>query len=387
MRRTFKYKAVMSRDVADRAMGQLGLCCELYNAAVEERRGLGRLGGVPVSRFSQIRQIKDIRQLRPEFQEISQSALEDVVTRVDRAFAGFFRRVKAGQAPGYPRFKSRHRYDSLTLRTWGWKLAGAGRRRRLTVQGIGTLKLYWSRDYEGTVKTVTIRRDACGDWWVTFSCEGVPARDYGLADGAIGIDVGLESYLTTSDGAHVANPRPLQSASAGLRKAQRVVAKRTPGGARRGKAVKCVASLHRKVQRVRRDFQMKLARSLVQRYALLGVEGLNVRGLARSRLARQVNDVAWGEFLTILTDKAAEAGRTVIAVDPRGTSQVCSECGVVPDAPKPLSQREHRCPCGYVAHRDVNAARNILYRAVTEWAGQALQGADEVVNSPRGDEN
>jgi putative transposase len=288
---------------------------------------------------------------------------EQCLKRVDLAFAGFFRRVRSGEKPGYPRFKSRRRYDSTTYRRRGWRLDG----RRLSLSGIGTCKLFLSRSIEGTIKTVTLRRDRCGDWWVIFACEDVPARPLPDTGRAAGVDLGLESFLTTSDGESVSNPRYLRAADAHLKRMQRRVAKRKRGGSRRRKMVRTLARQHRRVESARRDFHFKTALELVRRYDHIAVEDLNVRGLSRSALARSVNDAGWAQFLGILAFKAEEAGRRISVVDCRGTSQVCSGCGCEPDERKSLAVRVHRCThCGLVLHRDHNAAVNILTRARAE---------------------
>lgn len=362
MRRSFQYKAKLSPSAVRKAEGQLALCAELYNAALQERRDAWQRAGISITAASQMAQLPEIKRLRPEYKEIGSQVLQDVLQRLDRAFRAFFRRVRAGEKPGYPRFKSRSRYDSMTFKQTGWKLEG----RRLTLQGIGTAKLFLSRPIEGRIKTVTLRRDRCGDWWVTFSCDGVPKRPLPETGKAVGIDVGLEKFLATSDGEFVENPRHLRRAEAALKRTQRRVSKRKRGSKRRQKMVRTLARRHRKVQRARRDFHFKTARKLVHQYDLIAVEDLNVRGLSRGMLAKSVNDAAWGQFLRILCAKAEEAARTVVAVNPSGTSQVCSGCGCEPRERKTLSVRTHRCSeCGLVLDRDTNAARNILHLAAS----------------------
>ncbi len=374
MFKAFQYKASRSKGAALAASRQLALCAELWNGALEERRDHWQKRRVSITYPMQTKQLPAIKAARPEFAEIGSQVLTDVLRRLDKAFQAFFRRVKAGETPGYPRFKPARRYDSLTFRQeCGWKLgpvSASGKKRSITMQGIGTFRLFWSRDLEGEVKTVTLKRDRCGDWFVTFACDDVPARPLPTTGATVGIDLGLESFLTTSDGAHVANPRPLRAASAGLRKAQRVVSKRVRGGVRRRKAVVLLAKRHRRVERVRRDFHHHVARQLVMGYDLIAVEALNVSALSRGWLAKSVSDAGWGEFLAILADKAVSAGRVVVAVDPRGTSQVCNACGAAPAESKPLKERRHACACGYVAHRDVNAALNIRQRGEIQ-AGRA----------------
>lgn len=379
MRKAFQYKVTMSATAVQAARRQLAVCAELYNAALEERREAYRRQRVSVTKAQQMAQLPAIKAIRPDVAAVGSQVLQDVIQRLDRAFGAFFRRVRAGETPGYPRFKSRARYGSLTFKQAGWKLgpvSASGRKRSVTLHGIGTVRMFWSRAIEGRVKTVTLKRDRCGDWWVTFSCDEVPAHPLAATGRAVGLDVGLEAFVTTSDGDRIANPRPLVVAAAGLRKAQRVVAKRRRGSQRRRQAVRRLATRHRRVERVRRDFHHQAARRLVTQYDTLAVEALAVQGLARGMLAKQVHDVAWGQFFAILADKAADAGRTLIAVDPRGTSQQCSACGAVPATPKGLGDRRHTCPCGYAAHRDVNAARNILARALepTGRAGPSASG-------------
>ena len=368
MRKSFRYKARLSPSAVRRAEGQLALCAELYNAALQERRDAWRKAGVSISAASQMKQLPEIKRIRPEYREIGSQVLQDVIQRLDRAFEGFFRRVKAGKKAGFPRFKSRSRYDSLTFKQAGWKLEG----RRLTFQGIGTAKLFLSRPIEGRIKTVTLKRDRCGDWWVTFSCEDVPTRLLPKTGRVVGIDVGLEKFLATSDGEVVENPRHLRRAESELKRCQRKVSKRKEGGSRRRKLVHTLARKYRRVQNARRDFHFKTALQLVRKYDLIAVEDLNVCGLARGMLAKSVYDAGWSQFVSILCAKAAEAGRTVVRVDPSGTSQVCSGCGCVPEERKTLSARTHRCgACGLEIDRDVNAAINILHTAVSEKRGRA----------------
>lgn len=360
MRKSFQYKAKLSPSAARKAEGQLALCAELYNACLQERRDAYRMAGVSVSATAQMKQLPEVKALRPEYKEVGSQVLQDVVQRLDKAFSAFFRRVKAGQTPGYPRFRSRRRYDSLTFKQAGWSLEG----RRLTLQGIGTLRLFLSREIEGVVKTVTLRRDRCGDWFVTFSCDDVPAQPLPSTGAETGIDVGLSKFLATSDGAFVENPRHMRRAEALLKRAHRRVSKRKKGGSRRRKMVRVLARKHRTVERARRDFHMKTALSLVRQYDLIAVEDLAVRRLAEGMLAKSVHDAAWSQFFAILSFKAVEAGKRVVAVNPSGTSQSCSGCGGVPEERKTLRVRVHRCAaCGLVLDRDVNAARNIAQRA------------------------
>lgn len=346
----------MSAGVERAADRQLWLLRDLYNAALQHRREHWERG-VRVGFYDQCRELTDIRAADSEYAGLDREAAEGVLRRLDRAFDNFFRRCRDGGAPGYPRFKGRNRFDSVTYRRYGWQLDG----RYLTLRGVGRVKLHLSRPIEGRVKTVTLKRDAVGDWWVTFACEDVPVRTLPPTGQAVGVDLGLASFLATSDGETVENPRHLRTAERQLKRAQRRVSRRKRGGSRRRKAVRILARQHRRVADARRDFHFKTALELVRRYDTIAVEDLNVRALSRSTLAKSVNDAGWGQFLHALATKAESAGREVVAVDCRGTSQECSGCGA--HVPKSLSVRTHACACGLSLDRDVNAARNILVRA------------------------
>ena len=280
--------------------------------------------------------------------------MREPLRRLDRAFAGFFRRVKTGEKPGYPRFRSRRRYDSLAWDTWRFEQG------RLRLRGVGSLKLGWHRPLprDAELHTVIVRRHA-RHWYVGFVLDRPKPAALPATDQSVGLDLGITTFAALSTGELLAGPRALRTAQRRLRVAQRRVSRRLQGSHRRRRAGLLVARLHERVRNRRRDHAFKLAADLVRRFDVIYVEALNLRGLARSRLAHDVHDQGWGAFLTILNDKAAEAGRSVIALDARNTSQICSACGAL--VPKPLGERWHRCACGYHADRDVNAARN-LYR-------------------------
>jgi putative transposase len=287
--------------------------------------------------------------------------LQATCRRVQRSFDSFFRRVKAGETPGYPRFRSARRWDSITFPSYGdgCKLNG----KLLYLQGIGQIKVKPHRPTEGTIKTVTLKR-SCGNWYVVFSCDlgddtqRIPAEP--STTPAVGIDLGLKAFLVTSDGAQVAPPKLYRAAQAHLRRAARRVARRKKGSNRRKKAIKVLARVHRHVANQRQDFHHKTARGLVQAYSLIAHEALNVRGIARTRLAKSTHDAGWAAFLAILAHKAAEAGVRVVAVNPRHTTQACSGCGALPSVRLTLADRVHTCSCGLTLDRDENAARNVL---------------------------
>jgi putative transposase len=279
--------------------------------------------------------------------------MREPLRRVERSFAAFFRRLKSENNSGYPRFRSRTRYDSLV---WDECVLRAG---RVGLPGIGSLKVGWHRPLPGDarIRTITVRRHV-RHWYIGFAVERQRPSPLPTTGSAVGIDLGISTFAALSDGQQVKGPRAYRTRMQRLRVAQRQVSRRVAGSRRQRIARRGVARLHERIRNLRRDHAFKLAKDLVQRFDSLYVERLNLRGLIRSRLAQDVQDQAWGAFLAILSDKAEEAGRSVIALDARNTSQLCSECGAL--VPKPLRQRLHRCACGYQADRDINAARNLL---------------------------
>ncbi len=354
LRRTYRYRLYPTARQQLALAAQLAFACELYNAALEQRRAAWRGRRRSIGYVGQCRDLTDVRAHGMGPPGMSCFAMRDPLRRLDRAFAAFFRRVKAGEKPGYPRYRSRRRYDSLTWDRWRLQQG------RLGLPGIGSMKLRWHRPLptDAALRTVTVRRHA-RHWYVGFALDRLKPAPLPATGQSVGLDLGITTFAALSTGERLAGPRALRTAQTRLRVAQRRVSRRLRGSHRRRRAGRLVARLHERVRNLRRDHAFKLANDLVRRFDVIYVEALNLQGLARGRLARDVHDQGWGAFLRILSDKAAEAGRSVIALDARNTSQACSACGAL--VPKPLGERWHRCACGYQADRDVNAARN-LYR-------------------------
>ncbi len=366
VRKTFKFKLKPTPDQERMLDRTLMLCRHVYNAAIEERREAWRKCGVSVGYYQQKAELPPIKAKMPEYAEVHSQVLQDVVQRVDRAFQAFFRRVKSGETPGYPRFHGRNRYNSVTYPQFG---NGATLDNGfLVLSKIGRIAVRWSRPIEGATKTVTVSREADG-WHVCFSCADVPVRPLPPTGQETGIDLGLESFATLSDGTVIHNPRCYRKAERALKTAQRRVSRRKKGSHRRHKAVSLLAKAHLKVKRWRADFHHKAALALVQNNDTISHEDLQTANMVKNHhLAKSIQDAGWSQFLTILAAKAAYAGRRVVAVPPAYTSQTCSGCGVI--VAKGLSVRWHACPdCGTSLHRDHNAAKNI------ESLGQRLRGA------------
>jgi putative transposase len=283
------------------------------------------------------------------------SCCQDVLRRVDKAFNAFFARTGKGQKPGYPQFRPVSRYDSITFPSYGdgCKMLDNG---KLRLQGVGAVKVKLHRPIEGEIKTVTVKREA-GKWFAVFSVECEPKPLLASVEKA-GLDVGLTAFATLSDGTEIENPRYYKEAQAKLRRAQRKVARRKRGGNNRKKDVRDLQRAHAHVRNQRTDFAHKVSRTLVVLFGLIVIENLNIKGLAAGMLAKSVNDAGWSSFIAKLAYKAEEAGRVLLKVDPRGTSQRCV-CGA--PNPKTLSQRWHYCEiCGLSVARDHASALEIL---------------------------
>ena len=363
MVRVYRYRIYPTRAQDAALRETLERLRELYNAALQHRRDAYRKRGEGVSAYGQMRELAGVREVRPEYAEIHTHLLQDALTRLDRAYRAFFRRVKAGETPGFPRFKGRGRYRTFTFKDAanhnGVRLLAGGKRVKLA--GIGNVKVKLHRPVGGRIKQASVSLDGDGHWYIAFACADVPARPLPPLDTSVGIDVGITTFAALSDGTMVDNPRPYEMAQRSLATAQRRASRRKRGSKRRRKAVELLAKQSARVQRVRLDFHHKTAHAIVQRFGSIAVEDLNVNGLARMRLAKQVHDAGWAQFTTILASKAESAGREFYRVDPRGTSQECSGCQE--RVPKGLRVRVHACPhCGLVLDRDVNAAVNVQAR-------------------------
>ena len=350
-------------------------CRELYNAALEERQAAWRMRKISISYAAQCHELLALKVTFPAYQEIAAHVLQDALRRVDKTFAAFFRRVKHGEKPGYPRFKSAQRYHSFTYPDGQrWKLEGD----RLKLVGIGDIKLRLHRPIVGRVKTCTIKRDI-DQWYAIFSCE-VEEEPLPPSDEAVGIDLGLLHFATLSTGETIENPHHYRRSLKRVKRLQQGKDRKQRGSHRRKRAAIALTIAHRKVRNQRKDFHHKTARSLVNRFGVLVFEDLQILNLsaapdpkpdpeqegaylpngaaAKAGLNQSILDAGWGQFQQFCIAKAESAGRRVLLVDPRMTSQRCSQCGAI--VKKALTERWHSCSCGCELDRDHNAAKNIL---------------------------
>ncbi len=373
MLKGYKYRLYPTRKQANTLQWVLDRCRELYNAALQERRDAYRLVGKSITYCDQANQLPDIKAIREEYKDIHSQVLQDVLRKVDKAFKAFFARCKRGHTPGYPRYKARGHYDSFTYPQAGFSLTHDN---RVCLSKIGSIKIKLHREIKGTIKTCTIKRE--GDaWFVVFASE-VALEPLEASDEVVGIDLGLLHFATLSDGSTIENPRYYRKAEKKLERLQQAVSRKKRGSLRRRKAVKQVAKAYRKVRNQRQDFLHKESRKLVNAYGTIVFEELQPANMskrpkpkqdetgkylpngaaAKSGLNKSIVDASWGMFQQFCTYKAASAGREVLFVNPKYTSQACSGCGQV--RKKELSERWHSCDCGTELDRDHNAALNIL---------------------------
>ena len=350
MRKTFKYRLYPTKAQKNVLERTLGLCCDLYNCALEERISAYNQKGISLSYNNQQNELPLLVEECPEYKDVFSQVRQDVLRRLEKSYQAFFRRLKIkGAKAGFPRFRGKHRYDSFTYPQSGFSLEDNG---RLYLSKIGSVKIRLHRSIVGKIKTCTIKREV-DQWFVSFSCE-VPDAIGRQADwnNDVGLDVGLEVFYYSSDKEKVENPRYMKRAKKKLRRAQRSLSRKVRGNNNRKKQRVCVAKQHRSVSRKRYDFLHQIARRLVDRYDVFYMEDLCILNMLKNRrLAFHIADVSWGKFMEILVYKAEEAGKQVIFVDPRGTSQRCSQCGNI--VTKDLSIRIHDCPyCGFRVSRD-----------------------------------
>lgn len=357
MRRNFAYRLYPTKVQASAMQRTLDECRWLYNHLLEQRKAAWKERRESIGLYDQQKTIPPLKAERPSLGTVNAQVLQNVAVRLDLAMQAFFRRVKAGERPGFPRFRGAGRYDSFIFpqAPSGCKLTG----NMLYLSKIGSVRVVLHRPLEGKPKTCGIRRSPTGKWYATFSCEGADAP-LPPSPQHVGIDVGLATFATTSDGEKVENPRFFRADERALAKVQRRLSKEEKGTPARRKRRKPVARVHERIAFRRHNFVHQTARRIVNQYGFIAVEDLLIARMGQHpTLAKSIHDASWGMFARVLSEKAASAARTYVAVNPAYTSQDCSSCGA--RQVMPLSERVYCCPsCGIEIDRDLNAALNIL---------------------------
>jgi putative transposase len=372
MKKAYKFRLYPTKKQEHKLFWTLTRCRELYNAALSERKDAYKYAGKSISYYEQKRDLPEIKaEIREEYQDMYSQVLQDVLLRLKKAFDAFFRRIEHGEEPGYPRFQGRNRYNSFTYpQAGGFSLTHDS---RVCFSKIGSLRVKLHREIKGTIKTATIKHEA-GQWYVIFVGEVEQPEPLPVVESEIGIDLGVTHFAALSDGTFIESPRYYRKAQKQLEKLQQALSRKKRGSHRRKKAVHAVAKTHRKIANQRKDFQHKASTRLVKQHQTIVFEQLEITNLtkrakpkqdedgtyvpngasAKSGLTKSILDAGWGQFQQMCVAKAGYAGRQVIFVDPKYTSQICSSCGVV--RKKSLEERWHSCECGCELDRDTNAA-------------------------------
>jgi putative transposase len=337
----------------------------IYNDALTERREAWKRCGVSISYHDQVNPLRGIRAFDEDAAWCSFSSLQQTLRRLRKSFDGFFRRVKAGEKAGYPRYKGKGWFKSICyVYEDGIRLKEG----RLYIHHVGLVRLFQHRPIpqQAKIKMAVLpqvrtfrKRDQLGNWFVILQVETPDPNAAPVGRPAVGIDVGLETFAALSTGERIANPRWFRASQEKLAVLQRRRSRCTRGSRKDRALSRQIGKRHEHTAHQRRDFQHKESAKIVERFGLVAVEDLNVKGLARSHVSKSIADAGWGSFLEKLSYKAEKAGGQFVAVHPNGTSQYCSGCGGRVE--KSLSVRTHACPhCGLTLNRDVNAARNVL---------------------------
>jgi len=343
----------------------------VYNETLAVRKNSWEQEKKNVSLIQTNKLLTGWKKQQSELSSVYSQVLQDAQVRVDLAFKAFYRRVKAGEKAGYPRFKGYRRYDSLTYTQFGYKLEA----NKLTLSKIGTINVNMHRKVEGKIHRITVRRASTGKLFVSIVTEVKP-KLMPFKDGSVvGVDVGLESFATLSNGEKIANPRFFRTEEHELVKAQRKLSAEKKGSEKWHKRLKVVQRVHERIANKRSNFVHQESRKLVNRFGVIAFEDLNVQDMQSNHcLAKSIGDAGWSMFVNTTRSKAEEAGSKVVLVNPNGTSQTCSRCGLI--VKKDLSERVHRCECGLELDRDVNAAINILRLGLQSLGLNAIEAHD-----------
>jgi len=358
MRKTFKYRLFPTHKQTTIFEQTLYGCRWFYNHLLEERKNAWESEKKSLSRYDQSNTLKMLKQEHSFLNNIHSQVLQNISMRIDLAFRAFFRRVKAGDKPGYPRFRGKFRYNSFCYPQTGFKLL----KNVVQLSKIGGVKIKPHRPIEGEIKTCTLRLTPTGKWFVSFACniEHNPVQQ--SIEPAIGLDMGLESFTTLSNGEQIENPRFFRHEEKALARAQRKLSVQEKASKDRAKARKIVARVHERINWRRGNFTHQESRKLVNRFNTIVVEDLSINDMQKNNfrcINKSIGDTAWRQFLNLLEFKAEWAGKRVTKINPAYTSQTCSRCGQRQKLK--LSNRMYHCPCCDLSiNRDVNAALNIL---------------------------
>ena len=353
----FKFRLYPSKKQIGVLEDQLELCRQTHNWLLASCKENYEATGKTLSQFDLQKKLPYLKAQRQEINQVYSQVLQNICKRIKDGYTNFFARRKAGLKAGLPRFKKYGRYKSITYPQKGFKIEEG----KLHLSKIGDIQIKQHRELRDQIKNLTVKRTPSGKWHAYFSCivEAHP-KEKPFKD--VGIDVGLNSYAVLSDGSKIENPQFYRKSEKRLARVQRGLSRKKNGSNNRNKARVKVALLHEHIQNQRTDFLHKASRMIADTYETVYVEDLKISNMVRNHcLAKSISDAGWGKFIRMIVYKEEESGGQLIKVNPRNTTQNCSQCGEYVE--KSLSDRVHKCPiCGLVMDRDMNAALNILAR-------------------------
>ena len=363
MHKTYRYRIYPTGKQEKSLLSVLDACRWLYNQLLEQRKTLWEKEKKGVTCYQQIATFSKLAKQNTSLSCVYSQSRQNVAVRVDLAFKAFFRRCKAGEKPGYPRFKGKGWYDSFTYPQNNNSFKLTENNTRIYLSKVGNVKITYHRKMQGTMKMCSVKRARTGKWYVMISCVDAPRQKVRPSKGQVGIDVGLKTFAVFSDGMMVENPRFFKKSEKALAKVQRKLAKQKKGSKERQKVKRVVSKVHERISNRRDDFTHQQSRRIVNAYGTIVVEDLNIKSMVVNgqfpSIRKGIADVAWRSFLDKVSYKAESAGRTFQKVNPAYTTQDCSGCGN--RQVMKLPDRIYNCPvCGLSLDRDLNAARNIL---------------------------
>lgn len=387
IQKTYKYRIYPARSQISNMENQFSMLRHLYNWNLADRIEHYKNTGETIAYNTQQNNLPHLKIERPWYKGIYSQVLQDCLKRLDKAYQNFFRRVKkGGEKPGFPKFKKRGQWNSLTYPQYSKRPDN-----KISIPKVGDIKISYHREIpkDAKIKTLTITKEGC-KWFACFSVD--QSIDIELKQDltpSIGIDLGLIDFLYASDGTHITAPKYFRKLQKKLAKLQRRFAEAKKRSSKWYKLLTAIQKCHYRIKCQRKDFTHKTANDLLNKSNVVIYEKLNIKNMSRkpkpkqdeggkylpngasrkAGLNKSISDVGWNQFLSILKYKAIEQGKQAIGINPRFTSQICSSCGEI--VKKSLSERTHTCSCGCMLNRDHNASLNILAIGLDSLAAQA----------------